>query len=88
MEDFKCFFFSNEKVGGNHVPLSKLADFKECVQDYGLIELPSFDLFSIIQTNKSIIIFNQNVIRFYAMSNGWKGLLVWHSSIGEGWGVN
>lgn len=41
MGDFNCILYTHEKVGGNPPPVNKLSDFQDCVNDAGLIDLPS-----------------------------------------------
>lgn len=45
MGDFNCVLSSKDKVGGNPISLNNSLDFKHCINDCELIELPSSGLF-------------------------------------------
>lgn len=56
--DFNCTLFSSNKIGGNHIPTSKLSDFRSYFSDNGLLELSSLSLFytwSNLQQNSLIL---------------------------------
>lgn len=45
MGDFNCPLFSKDKIGGNPISLNNSIEFKDCINDCELLELPSSGLY-------------------------------------------